>query len=220
MSRDYKARREAPPRRRHGGGSGFFWFATGSLVGALAVAVAWMLDSFRQPPAGGTDPPEQAEAVANPRFDYHSILPEMEVVVPEDELADLPPALPQPATPPRPAPSPEPPGEPPKTEPVVATPPPPPPVATTPAKATPVATGSSAYLLQVASLRNPADAERLKAKLALLGVQAQIQRVTINGNDTYHRVRVGPYRGKEAVNRARALLSRNGLESLAIKLSQ
>jgi cell division protein FtsN len=70
----------------------------------------------------------------------------------------------------------------------------------------------------VASLKNPADAERLKAKLALLGVQAQIQRVTINGRDTYHRVRAGPYRGREAVNRARTQLARNGMESITIKL--
>jgi len=72
--------------------------------------------------------------------------------------------------------------------------------------------------LQVASYRTVADAERLKARLALLGMQAQIQQVTVNGKDTYHRVRTGPYKGKESVNEARALLTRNGLESIAIKL--
>ena len=46
----------------------------------------------------------------------------------------------------------------------------------------------------------------------------QIQKVTIDNKDTYHRVRAGPYRGKESTNQARALLTRNGLESIAIKL--
>jgi cell division protein FtsN len=76
----------------------------------------------------------------------------------------------------------------------------------------------SSYLLQVASFKSPADAERLKAQLALYGMSASIQRVNINGKQTYHRVRTGPYRGKEAVNRAKALLSSKGLESIAIKL--
>ncbi len=59
--------------------------------------------------------------------------------------------------------------------------------------------------------------ERLKAKLALLGVQARIQRVTVNGKG-YHRVRTGPYKGKQEVNKTRALLSSKGFESIAIKL--
>ena len=208
MSRDYKARRESRPRRRNGRGICVFWFATGALVGALGMAVAWMLDGFNQPLPAASDAPQQAQSVPKPRFDYHSILPEMEVVVPDDELADRPPALPQPPPPP-PAPAPV----------TVETPKPPEPprqrAATPPPK--PAADGAS-YLLQVASLKSPADAERLKAKLALLGVQAQIQRVTINGKDTYHRVRAGPYRGKSAANQARTLLARNGLESITIKL--
>jgi cell division protein FtsN len=135
----------------------------------------------------------------------------MEVVVPEDELAnDRPPALPPPP-PPKPAetarhrePSPPPPAASPA------------PRAEQPAEAQPK--DGSSYLLQVASFKSPADAERLKARLALLGVSSSIQQVTINGKDTYHRVRAGPYRGKEALDEVRALLTRNGLESMAVKL--
>ena len=71
--------------------------------------------------------------------------------------------------------------------------------------------------MQVASFRKASDAERLKAKLALLGVQARIQRVTVNGKG-YHRVRTGPYKGKQEVNKTRALLSSKGFDSIAIKL--
>jgi cell division protein FtsN len=71
--------------------------------------------------------------------------------------------------------------------------------------------------VQVASFRQSSDAERLKAKLALLGVQASVQQVTVNGK-AYFRVRSGPYKGRQQVNQTRSLLSSNGLDSIAIKL--
>lgn len=75
----------------------------------------------------------------------------------------------------------------------------------------------ASYLLQIASLRKASDAERLKARLALLGIRANIQRVTVNGKG-YHRVRTGPYQGRQEVNKTRALLSSNGMDSMAVKL--
>ena len=49
------------------------------------------------------------------------------------------------------------------------------------------------YYLQAGSFRRFEDADRVKAQLALLGVVAGVQRVTINGGETWHRVRVGSY---------------------------
>jgi cell division protein FtsN len=211
MARDYKSRQDQSRRRRRGGGSCFFWFTTGALLGALGVAVAWMMEGLKEAGTGPAEPPQAQQPAPRPRFDYHSILPEMEVVVPEEELADdRPPALPPP---------------PPKPEETAAAEEPRPPAAAPPPPAKKVETASpaqpadgNAYLLQVGSFRRPADAERLKARLALLGVSSSIQQVTINGKDTFHRVRAGPYRGKDSLNQARSLLTRNGLESLAIKL--
>jgi len=77
--------------------------------------------------------------------------------------------------------------------------------------------GGASYLVQIASLRKASDAEQLKARLALLGIRTSIQRVTVNGKD-YHRVRAGPYQGRREVNKTRALLSSNGLDSIAVKL--
>jgi cell division protein FtsN len=210
MARDYKSRQDHPRHRRRGG-SCFFWFVTGALLGALGVAVAWMTEGLKETESAGAEPPAQAAQPApRPRFDYHSILPEMEVVVPDEELTDnRPPALP----PPPPAPE-----EDPSAEPASSPPPAPPPTQTVKAATTAPSGDGTAYLLQVGSFKSPADAERLKAKLALLGMSSSIQRVTINGRDTYHRVRAGPYRGRDALNQARALLARNGLESLAIKM--
>jgi cell division protein FtsN len=146
----------------------------------------------------------EGKPTAKPRFDFHHILPEMEVVVSDEELSA--PAAPPPKPPPeRQKQSPQPP----KPEPQQAT-------KTEKQKAKPAADGSS-YLVQVASFRQASDAERLKAKLALLGVQANVQQVTVNGK-AYHRVRTGPYQGKQEVNKTRSLLSSNGLDSIAIKL--
>jgi cell division protein FtsN len=196
MARDYRARTGTRSRRGNRG-SGFFWFVTGVVVGAFGVGLAWTLqDAEQAAPLQATAEPAR-QPTAKPRFDFHTILPEMEVVVPDEELAAKPPPLPPKPQKPDPAAQPEQPAE-------------------AQTQTPPAADGS--YLLQVASYRNVSEAERLKAQLALIGIQAQIQQVTINGKDTYHRVRAGPYRDKDAINQARAQLSRKGLESITIKL--
>lgn len=202
-TRDYKARERARPQRGRRGSSGFFWFVTGAVLGGFGVGLAWMLQD-KLPTASAPGIQTEAQAPSKPRFDFHHILPEMEVVVPDEELnatAAVPPPKP---TPPRTQEQPTPP----KPEPQQA-------AKQEPAEK-PAADGTS-YLVQVASLRQASDAERLKAKLALLGVQARIQQVTVNGK-AYHRVRAGPYKGKQEVNKTRSLLSSKGLDSIAIKL--
>jgi len=52
------------------------------------------------------------------------------------------------------------------------------------------------FILQAGSFQNINDAEKLKAKLAFMGLQANIQNVTVN-NQTWHRVRTGPYDNKK-----------------------
>ena len=71
------------PRHRHGG-SCFFWFLAGGLSGALGIASAWMMDE-RGDAAGaaGNGVPPAAQEQPKPRFDYATILPELEVLVPD-----------------------------------------------------------------------------------------------------------------------------------------
>lgn len=204
-TRDYKARERNKSHRGRRGGSGFFWFVTGAVFGGFGVGIAWM---FQDRLPDGTTPSAQtrAESPAKPRFDFHHILPEMEVVVSDEELS-APAALPPPKPPQQEK---EQPRESQKPQPQQAAKPKKP-------QAPQHAADGTSYLVQVASFRKAPDAERLKAKLALLGVQAQIQQVTVNGK-AYHRVRAGPYKGKQEVNKTRALLSSNGLESIAVKL--
>lgn len=81
-----------------------------------------------------------------------------------------------------------------------------------PPPTTPTKTGSSvAYLLQAGSFANSGDAENLKAKLALLGLEANVQVADVQGLGTRYRVRLGPYRTTEDLNRAKTALKQNGI---------
>ena len=73
------------------------------------------------------------------------------------------------------------------------------------------------FFLQVGAFQKAADADNLKAKLALTGLEAGVQEVSIPEKGTMHRVRVGPFRSAEEMNKARVLLSQNGVQGTVIK---
>jgi len=73
--------------------------------------------------------------------------------------------------------------------------------------------GYEPHLLQAGSFQNADDAEKLKAKLALLGVEANIQSATIPDKGVWYRVRLGPYKTADEVDRARGFLKQNGVDS-------
>lgn len=73
------------------------------------------------------------------------------------------------------------------------------------------------YLLQVGSFRKHEEADSLKASLALLGLEATIQTVSINGEQTWYRVRLGPFTERDALNQARKRLSENDFEAMVFK---
>lgn len=73
------------------------------------------------------------------------------------------------------------------------------------------------YFLQAGSFSNPDDAEKLKARLALLGIEAGIQTATIPDKGVWHRVRTGPYKNADEMNRMRGLLKQNGVEATPIR---
>ena len=98
------------------------------------------------------------------------------------------------------------------------------PAAPTPATSAPPAPAAEAkpasvdvFFLQVGSFQKAADADNLKAKLALTGLDAMVQQVNIPEKGTMHRVRVGPFRDTDEMNRARALLSQSGVQGTVIK---
>ena len=74
------------------------------------------------------------------------------------------------------------------------------------------------YVLQVGSFRNSAEAERRRASLALLGLEARVQTIAIDGEAIWHRVQVGPYDELNALNNARVRLRENDIEAIALKV--
>jgi cell division protein FtsN len=73
------------------------------------------------------------------------------------------------------------------------------------------------YMLQAGSFRNSADAERVRALIALQGVQSKIQRVAID-RDTWHRVRIGPITDLKRLEDTRGKLREAQIETLVIRV--
>lgn len=73
------------------------------------------------------------------------------------------------------------------------------------------------YYLQAGAFQNPADADNLKAQLALLGIEAAIQTTDVPDKGIFHRVRIGPFRDMGEVERTRELLAQNNLPATLVK---
>ena len=72
-------------------------------------------------------------------------------------------------------------------------------------------------ILQAGSFSNEADAEKLKARLALLGLEAGVQTAAIPDKGVWYRVRLGPYKAADEMNNARNFLKQNGVESTPMR---
>jgi cell division protein FtsN len=72
------------------------------------------------------------------------------------------------------------------------------------------------YVLQAGAFRLADDADNMKAKLALIGLEARVQPAEVNGQRVF-RVRIGPYVNLDDLNRARARLEENGIESSVVR---
>lgn len=71
--------------------------------------------------------------------------------------------------------------------------------------------------LQAGAFQNEQDADNLKAKLALLGIEARIQTQEIPGKGLWHRVRIGPFNKTADLEKVRAQLKGNGIDSAVVK---
>ncbi len=163
----------------------WIWMLTGIVIGLSLAGIVFLKGwapklRDEQPVASTTTKP--AEVVApvenKPKYDFYSVLPEMEVVVPEEEIKSS-------ATQPAPLPA-------------------------------DAAGNPQRFVLQAGSFRNNADAEALKAKLALTGLRAQVTPVTVNGAD-YFRVRVGPFADLRELDSARQTLQAAGISAIALR---
>lgn len=110
-----------------------------------------------------------------PKFDFYTILPELEIAIPEQELID------------------------------------------TPNNTSSASTNTQQYILQAGSFKKYEEADKLKARLALEGIEANIQKVKINETDTWHRVRIGPLNNINVLNKTRRRLRGLGIASIVVK---
>jgi cell division protein FtsN len=76
-----------------------------------------------------------------------------------------------------------------------------------------------AYILQAGSFRNNADAERVRALIAMQGVTSKVQKVTID-RDTWHRVRVGPITNLQQLEETRGKLRNARIDALVIRVGE
>jgi len=128
----------------------------------------------------------QVPTAPKARFDFYETLQEPEVVVPEDEgtgIHELKRSAKQPRAAAREKPA-----------------------------STTVTAPQGTYYLQAGSFREEAHAIGLKQKLVGLGFKCEIQTVSINNKDTYHRVRVGPFADLEVLDKSRQRLDELGIE--------
>lgn len=169
---------------------GWVWLATGLMIGLFVAFLIHIKDNYpglslkdNKPSVSNTDARsvrKQAQTKVpvkeKTRFDFYTILPEMEIAVPDDELS------------------------------VSAN------------KSAPALAKPGTYILQAGSFKTLQQADRMKARLALLGLEANIESVTINNKESWHRVRIGPYSNLDDLNRARSRLKQNNIDALLLKL--
>ena len=194
---------------RSGGAPGWALFGGGVVVGvvlcALAVYGGYAPNLRRhdqpQPNPQATAPQASAPGIADqstadkgkqPTFDFYSVLPEKEVVIPDAQLSEQARAEQQNAAAANNN------------------------SANAPATSAANAGGNGGYLLQVGSFPSGADADAMKAKLALQGFSASVQPVTINGQ-TWNRVRLGPFASATDLEAAKQRLSSAGIHAIALK---
>jgi len=174
--------------RRGSGGSGVLWFGSGLLCGLGLATVVWMMGLV----PGARDPGVSAPLghdeppIAELETPARSRSYEFFTVLPEIEVVVPGREIEERARE----------------------------AAAAPDAAAPTSPGGP-YLLQVGSFRSADDAEGLRAQLTLLGMSARIQTVTVD-NNTWHRVRVGPFDDARSTDEARRRLQANGLESMVL----
>lgn len=190
MARDYKT-----PPRRAGSRSGAGSFLAGLLVGlilglGIAVGVAWYIKKLPSPFVTRTAP-AKPEA-QKPAEPAKGAKPEEKSAKPDEKRFSFYDILPG------------------KEEAVAPK---------EPARA-PTAAARETFYLQAGAFQSAADADNLKARLALLGVEARIETAAVPEKGTWHRVRAGPFATVEQVNRARETLRQNGIETQLVRIRE
>ena len=173
------------------------WQGTRQADGGVGTGIRQMIEQSKQSDQAESVNPtvtnEEQQTQQQTNFDFYTVLPEIEVVVPQDEPESSatdsnssatqennaePESLPQQSS------------------------------------------DGSAYMLQAGSYQKKAEADRLKAELALKGHSSTIQKVTIQGRGDFYRVRLGPYASHEQMVEVDNNLVSEGIKALRLKISK
>jgi|GEM_PF-3566913 len=73
------------------------------------------------------------------------------------------------------------------------------------------ASTSKVYMLQAGAFHNPQEADRMRARLSFLGLEANIQKITTPSAEVWHRVRIGPYRDFAEASQVQQRLRHDGV---------
>jgi cell division protein FtsN len=76
------------------------------------------------------------------------------------------------------------------------------------------------FFLQAGAFQSATDADNMKGRLALMGLEASVQARDLGDKGVWHRVRVGPYRDVEELNRVRGVLKQNGIDAALVKVRE
>ena len=191
MPRDYAKSQH----KEHKPIPGWIWMLAGLIIGLFVALLVYIKDNSsgkltitetvskvfqnknetRGVKKENTKMPPPPPSSNKPKFDFYTILPELEVAIPEQELIDT-----QSNT-----------ASSPRTK--------------------------QKYMLQAGSFKKFEEADKLKARLVLQGIEANIQKVKINASDTWHRVRIGPLNSVSELNKTRRRLRSLGIASIVVK---
>jgi cell division protein FtsN len=69
----------------------------------------------------------------------------------------------------------------------------------------------ASYVIQAGSSQDPKDADQLRAKLALMGIESKIQKAKVE-SVIWYRVKIGPYSQMGSVNSIMSRLKKNGMK--------
>ena len=192
MSKDYKKPSHKSGRSKNGSGSLLIGILIGLLLGlGIALAVAWYINKMPTPFLNRSGPPAKSAAPETARTDDRSgKAPDGK---PRFDFYKILPGTEEPVT------------EQQFSE----------------AQQKPsTAQAREAFFLQAGAFQTAPDADNMKARLALLGVEAEVQITPLPDKGVWHRVRAGPYTAIEELNRTRDILKQNGIETTLIKVRE
>jgi cell division protein FtsN len=82
---------------------------------------------------------------------------------------------------------------------------------------TPKPHSGETYWLQAGAFTEEREADNLRARIALTGLEAAVRPVTVPDKGTLYRVRLGPYQSLDDANRIKTALSQNGVGAAIIR---